>query len=166
MNEQDIKGRTVAESTVETYHIVRPADLNAADRLYGGVLMEWIDEVAVVVARKHAQMAVTTGSVDNLKFLRGAYLKDTIVITGKPTHVGNCSMEIKVETYVQHIDGEKELINRAFLTLVGLDENDRPARLPRLILETDEDRAEWERAEIRRNLRKQQQEDGFSFYGD
>lgn len=160
------RDKAVRESKVETYHIIRPSDLNSVGRLYGGTLMGWIDEVAVLVGRRHAQMGVTTGSMDNLKFLKGAYLQDTIMLTGKVTHVGNTSMEIKVETYVEHLDGEKVLINRAFLTLIGLDENDKPARLPRLILETEEDKQEWERANVRRELRKKQSSEGFSFYGD
>ena len=162
----EIRDKKVSESRVETYHIIRPTDLNSAGRLFGGTLMTWIDETAALVGRRHAQMHVTTGSVDNLKFLQGAFLQDTIVLNGKVTHVGNTSMEIKVETYVEHNSGQRELINRAFLTLIGLDENNRPARLPRLILETEQDREEWERAEIRRTMRKQQSAEGFHFYGD
>lgn len=75
-------------------------------------------------------------------------------------------MEVKVETYVENTEGHRALINRAFLTLIGLDEHNHPATLPRLILESEEDRAEWERAETRRNLRAKQREEGFHFYGD
>ncbi|MGN0395050.1 MAG: acyl-CoA thioesterase [Coprococcus sp.] len=160
----ELRDKTVADSRVETCHIIRPSDLNSVGRLFGGTLMAWIDEVAVLVAKRHSQMSVTTGSVDNLKFLKGAYLKDTIIISGKVTYVGNTSMEVKVETYVEHISGHRELINKAFLTLIGLDENDKPCRLPRLILQTDEDKLEWDRAERRRELRKQQKEDGFHFF--
>lgn len=165
-NETGEYGRTVSESKVETFHIIMPGDLNDSGRLFGGVLMAWIDEVAGLVGRRHAQMNVTTGSVDNLKFLHGAYLHDMIVINGKVTHVGNKSMEVKVDTSVEHIGGKRELINRAFLTLVGIDENDKPTRLPRLILETEEDRKEWERAERRRQIRLHEKETGFHFYGD
>ncbi len=157
--------RTVEYSKVETVHLMHPEDLNAAGRLYGGTLMSWIDDVAVLVAKRHTGMDVVTGSVDNLKFLRGAGIDDVIVIKGKTTHVGNCSMEIKVETYVEHLDGKKELVNRAFLTLIGLDENGKPAKIPELILETDEDREDWEKANARREIRKTQRAEGFHFYG-
>ncbi|MBR6114991.1 MAG: acyl-CoA thioesterase [Oscillospiraceae bacterium] len=160
------RDKTVAESAVETFHILMPSDMNDSGRLFGGTLMCWIDEVAGLVGRRHAQMNVTTGSVDNLKFLRGAYLRDMLVLTGKVTHVGNASMEVKVETFIERSGGERELINRAYLTMVGLDENDKPCRLPRLILETEEDKREWERAETRRQIRKKQSEEGFHFYGE
>ena len=160
------RDKTVAESRVETFHIIMPQDMNDSGRLFGGRLMCWIDEVAGLVGRRHAQMNVTTGTVENLKFLRGAYLREMIVVSGKVTYVANSSMEVKVESFVERATGERELINRAFLTMVGLDENDRPCRLPRLILENEEDRREWEQAEMRRKIRQQQHEKGFHFYGE
>ena len=158
------KDKTVAESRLETFHIIMPENMNDSGRLFGGKLMCWIDEVAGLVGRRHAQMNVTTGTVENLKFLRGAYLREMIVVSGKVTYVANSSMEVKVESFVERATGERELINRAFLTMVGLDENDRPCRLPRLILENEEDRREWEQAEMRRKIRQQQHEKGFHFY--
>ena len=152
------RDKTAAESRVETFHIIMPENMNGSGRLFGGSLMCWIDEVAGLVGRRHAQMNVTTGTVENLKFLRGAYLQDIIVITGRVTYVGNTSMEVKVETFVEATGGERELINRAYLTMVGIDENDRPCRLPRLILETEEDKTEWEKAEKRRQIRQKQRE--------
>lgn len=152
------RDKTAAESRVETFHIIMPENMNGSGRLFGGSLMCWIDEVAGLVGRRHAQMNVITGTVENLKFLRGAYLQDIIVITGRVTYVGNTSMEVKVETFVEATGGERELINRAYLTMVGIDENDRPCRLPRLILETEEDKTEWEKAEKRRQIRQEQRE--------
>jgi acyl-CoA hydrolase len=64
-------------------------------------------------------------------------------------------MEVRVDTFVEKINGERTLINRAYLVLVALDENEKPVQVPKLILETEEEKAEWQ-AGIRRNeLRKQ-----------
>ena len=147
--------KKVKDSMVEIAHIVRPTDLNNAKRLFGGTLMSWIDETAVIVAKRHANMNVTTASVDNLSFLSSAYMRDIMVIIGKITYVGTTSMEVKVESYVEHIHGERELVNRAYITMVGLDDNDRPAKIPELILETPEEIAENEQAKIRRKLRSE-----------
>ena len=43
-----VTSRKVSESVVQTVHIVRPNHLNAAGRLFGGILMQWIDEVVNV----------------------------------------------------------------------------------------------------------------------
>ena len=95
----DREVRRVEDSYVETMHIVRPNHLNSAGRLFGGILMEWIDEVAGLVAKRHAKSNITTASVDNLRFLKGAYQGDTLVIIGKITYVGTTSMEVRVDTY-------------------------------------------------------------------
>lgn len=148
------ESRKVSESLSETVHMVRPNHLNSAGRLFGGVLMQWMDELAGLVAKRHTRKNIITASVDNLSFLRGAYLKDVVVITGKVTYVGNTSMEVKVDSCVEDLDRNRTLINRAYFTLVALDENDHPTRVPRLELETEEEQVEWENAKKRRELRK------------
>ena len=45
-----IEEKRVEDSRVETVHIIRPNHLNAAGRLFGGMLMQWLDEVAGMVA--------------------------------------------------------------------------------------------------------------------
>ena len=117
--------------------------------------MAWIDETAVIVAKRHTGLNVTTASVDNLSFLSAARMKDVVVIIGKITYVGRTSMEVKVESFVEHISGERELVNRAYITMVGLDENGNPAQIPELILETAEEIAENEQAKFRRKLRSE-----------
>ncbi len=142
------ESRKVSESIVETVHIVRPNHLNAVDRLFGGILMQWIDEVAALTAKRHAHKNVTTASVDNLRFLN-----DVIIIKGKLTYVGRTSMEVEADTYIEDLEGKRTLINQAFFTMVALDENDRPVPVKGLILETEEERTAWEQAALRRQLR-------------
>lgn len=154
--------RKVSESMVETVHMVRPNHMNAAGRLFGGMLMQWLDEVAGLVAKRHTRCNVITASVDNLHFIHGAYQGEMVVIIGKVTYVGNSSMEVRVDTYVEHLeDGMRHPINRAYFTMVALDENDRPKRVPRLILETEGEKAEWEAAEKRREMRMKRKKEGF-----
>ena len=156
-----IKSKKVSETMVQAVRMDRPNHLNAAGRLFGGMLMQWIDEVAGLVGKRHTHMNVITASVDNLRFLRGAYQRDVVVIIGKVTYVGNTSMEVKVDTYKGSLEGERTPINHAYFTMVALDENDKPTQVPRLELETDEEREEWERAKKRREIRMMRKEEGF-----
>lgn len=154
--------RKVSDSIVETVHLIRPNHMNAAGRLFGGMLMQWLDEVAGLVAKRHTRSNVITASVDNLRFIHGAYDGEMVVIIGKATYVGNTSMEVRVDTYVENLkDGMRHPINRAYFTMVALDENDRPKRVPRLILETEAEKGEWEAAEKRRQMRMQRKAEGF-----
>ena len=151
--------KTVDDSRVETVHIVRPNHLNGANRLFGGILMQWIDEVAGIVAKRHSMSNVTTASVDNLTFLHGAYQNDMIVIRGKLTWVGTSSMEVCVDTYVETLDGQRDRINNAHFMMVALDENNKPVEVPRLILQTEDEHLAWAHGEERRRIRNQRRKD-------
>lgn len=70
-------------------------------------------------------------------------------------------MEVRVDSYVEDVDGKKTQINRAHITMVALDENDRPTPVPRLEVETEEEKAEWIRAEKRREIRMMRKAEGF-----
>ena len=151
----DTAAKTVDESRVETAHLVRPTHLNGANRLFGGILMQWIDEVAGIVAKRHSMSNVTTASVDNLTFLHGAYQGDLVVIQGKVTWVGNSSMEVCVDSYVENPQGQRRRINNAHFMMVALDAQDNPVQVPRLILQTEDERLAWEHGEERRRIRIQ-----------
>ena len=147
--------KTVDDSRAETVHIVRPNHLNGANRLFGGILMQWIDEVAGIVAKRHSMCNVTTASVDNLTFLHGAYQNDMVVITGKVTWVGSTSMEVCVDTYVETLSGKRDRINNAHFMMVALDENNKPVKVPQLILQTEEETLAWAHGEERKRIRNQ-----------
>ena len=153
------EAKTVDESRVETVRVVRPNHLNGANRLFGGILMQWIDEVAGIVAKRHCMCNVTTASVDNLTFLKGAYQNEMVVIQGKLTWVGSSSMEVCVDTYVENLQGERLRINNAHFMMVALDENDKPVQGPRLILQTEDEHLAWAHGEERRRIRNQRKKD-------
>ena len=153
------EAKTVDDSRVETVHLIRPTHLNGADRLFGGILMQWIDEVAGIVAKRHSMANVTTASVDNLTFLLGAYQNDMVVIKGKLTWVGSTSMEVCVDTYVESPGGERHRINNAHFMMVALDENDKPVKVPKLILRTEDEHLAWSHGEERRRIRIQRLKD-------
>ena len=158
---KELQYKKVSDSIVETVHIVRPNHLNGANRLFGGILMQWIDEVAGIVAKRHAMTNVITASVDNLSFLKGAYQNEMVAIIGKLTWVGTSSMEVRVDTYVETISGDRRAINRAYFMMVALDENDKPVPVPRLTLETELEKAEWENGQKRREMRDARKTEGF-----
>ena len=153
--------KPVSTSRTEQIQILMPQHINGYKRLFGGVLMEWIDIVAGVVARRHSNSEVTTASVDNLQFKSPAYVNSTITLIGTITFVGSSSMEVRVDTFTEALSGERRLVNRAYVVMVALDENERPKRVPRLILETEEEKAEFEAGKKRHELRKQRRRENF-----
>ncbi len=138
-----------------TVQIVMPQHCNgyAKPRLFGGQIMAWIDVVGAVAARRYAKRAVTTVSVDNLTFLQPAHLNDTVVQEAWVTWTGRTSLEVRVDSMVEKLDGTRELINRAYAVFVALDDEERPAPVPPFTPETLEEKLEWAAAEERRKRR-------------
>jgi len=153
--------KRVSDSYSEQVHVLTQANINGYNRLFGGQLMEWIDIVAAVVARRHSGHNVTTAVVDKLTFKAPAYANDTVIVCGYITYVKRTSMEVCIKSYVENLNGDRQLINKAYLVMVALDENERPTEVPRLILETDEERENWEAAKKRDLLRKQRHDEKF-----
>lgn len=146
--------KRVKDSYSEQVHVLTMGTMNGYNRLFGGQLLKWIDEVAAVVARRHSSSNVTTASVDQLEFKKAAHANDTLVLKGKITYTGTTSMEINVKTYVEKLTGENVLINNAYVIMVALDEDEKPKKVPGLILETDEERNDWNDALKRKERRK------------
>ena len=148
-----LPARAVAYSRAEQVHIVLPGDCNQNFRLFGGKLMEWVDVVAAVVARRHSACEVTTAAVDRLDFLAPAKLSDIVVLQGRMVFVGRTSMLVCVDTFVEDSACDtvtRTHVNRAFVTMVALGADKKPAAVPALSLETNEEKADWEAARARR----------------
>ena len=137
--------KKVSGSVTEQTYIIMPKDANGCGRLFGGRLMEWMDLAAAITGRRH--------SVNGLIFRAPAHVGDTIVIRARITYTGRSSMEIRTDAYAEELSGERTLINSAYFTVIALDENERPCRVPRIIPETEEERAEYNSAEERKRNR-------------
>ncbi len=153
--------KRICDSITEQVQIISQADLNGYKRLFGGKLAEWIDIVAAVTARRHCEYNVTTLMIDQLRFKEPAHANDLIVLRGNITYVGKTSMEVCVRSYVEKLNGMRRLINTAYVVMVALDENENTIEAPGLILETEEEKREWEAGKKRYELRKQRRNECF-----
>ena len=135
--------------------IVMPQHCNGykKPRLFGGQIMAWIDVVGAVAARRYTQRAVTTVCIDNLTFLKPAYLNDTVVQEAVVTWTGNTSLEVRVDSMVERLDGSRELINRAYAVFVALDDQDKPVKVPPFEPQTEEEKRIFRDAEARKRIR-------------
>lgn len=157
------KIKKIEDSYIEQVYVIRSSQINGYGRLFGGQLMQWIDETAGVVGRRHCEGIVTTAAIDTLNFKGPAYQNDMLVLVGKMTYIGRTSMEIRIDTYVESLNGVRRSINRAYVVMVAIDENGVPVEVPRLNLETMSvsEKAEWENGKKRYELRKKRKQEGF-----
>lgn len=157
---QKLEFKRISDSATENAKIVQSKDINGQNRLFGGRLMEWIDETAALAAMRHCGGLVTTCAVDQLVFEHGAMLNQVVVLKSRVTYVGNTSLEVKVDTFVEELEtGDHFSINHAYLVFVHIDDNGQPVPIRYGIeIESESEQAEWDNALIRSALRKERRQ--------
>ena len=153
--------KTVKDSQADIAHMLRYQHLNGQRRLFGGTLMQWIDELAGVVAWRHAGCNITTAAVDSLIFKHPAHLNELITLSARITYIGRTSMEVRVDTYAEKQDGTRLNINTAYCVVVATDEDGAPIPVPGISLCTPEEEQEWAMGEKRYALRRQRRKEQY-----
>ena len=137
--------------------LVMPNMQNVLGDLFGGNLMAMVDQAAAVAAIRHAGGRAVTASIDRVDFRERIPVGALVTCIGTVDYVGNSSMDITVEVYSELVSTGDPPRNThtAHVVFVAIDEHGKPMRVPRLIAETDEEKARMERARLHRESLKQ-----------
>ena len=128
-----------------------PVDANAVGTVHGGVVLRLIDEAGGLAAIRFAHMRVATAAVDSMSFRTPVYVGELLSLKSRVNQVWNSSMEVEVEAWAESpATRERRLVATAFLTMVALDENVKPVKLPEF---TDGDPEIMAAADARREQR-------------
>lgn len=118
-----------------------PIYANHYGSVHGGAILKLVDEAAYVAATKHARKNVVIVSMDGIEFKHPVNVGDLLTLKASIFHVGRTSMDIEVEIETEKIkEGRKLKIGSAYLTMVALDKEGRPVKVPGLILKTKDQR--------------------------
>jgi len=115
---------------MESFKVVHPGHLNHYGYLYGGVLLQWVDEAAWIAAsRDHPQCNFVTVGMDRVEFRKSVRQGALLRFDVNMTRLGNTSIQYSVQVFSKDIKGEKEgSIFSTTITFVCLDNegNKRP----------------------------------------
>jgi acyl-CoA hydrolase len=146
--------KKASQSIVIMTEIVLPNDTNTFGNLMGGRLMYWMDIAAAIAGSKHCNALVVTASVDNISFSSAIKLGNAVHIEAKVTRAFNTSMEVHLNVWGEDIIQQyRYKSNEAYYTFVALDPNNKPRTVPQVEPETTEEKALFDSALRRRQLR-------------
>jgi len=149
-----IEAKTVSQSRTISTDIILPGQTNYHGTVFGGTLLQSVDKVATIAAMRHSQRPVVTASSE-AQFISPVGLGEAIELTASVIWTHRSSMEIQVTGIVEDLlTSVKKQAVIVFLTFVGLDENHKPAQVPELIPETDEEKRLFKLGESRYHERK------------
>ena len=146
--------RTPRASKAVVADLMMPHQANALriPSVFGGVVMNMVDRCAALSAMRHASGQVTTLSIDRILFKEPIRVGELVEVRSRVVRVGRTSMSVLANVYAEHIaSGVRRHTNECWLTFVHLDDEGKPAPVPPLLLETDDDRRVNEVANRRRD---------------
>jgi acyl-CoA hydrolase len=154
-----VGAKTVSESALTTVRMMMPSDANVVGNVFGGAIMRYMDEIASIVALRHAGKNIVTASIDQMNFYRPVYIGDLLIMKAAVNFVGNTSMEVGVRIEAQKPKtGEVTHTGSCYLTYVALDSSGKPTTIPKLKPVTPEEKKRYRQAEARREARKRERE--------
>ena len=117
----------IAGSETRIFKAVFPNTTNHYDTLFGGTAMHLMDEVAFITATRFSRQKMVTVSSDRIDFTKPIPAGTIIELVGLVTHVGNTSLKVKVDIYIEEMysDHREKAITGVF-SLVAIDEQKHP----------------------------------------
>ena len=120
----------IQNSVTRVFKVVFPNITNHHNTMFGGTVMEMMDEIAFMTATRFARKSFVTVSCDRIDFKKPIPADTIVELIGKVKYVGNTSLKVNVEIYVEDMfsDTRDKAVSGDF-TLVAINEEKKPERI-------------------------------------
>lgn len=136
--------------------LMTPDLANFSGNVHGGALLKHLDEVAYACASRYAGRYVVTLSVDQVIFREPVHVGELVTFLASVNYTGTTSMEIGVKVITENIQQRSvRHTNSCFFTMVAVDDNRKPVRVPPLEPQTPDAKRRFIQAQQRRQLRQE-----------
>ena len=118
---------------METYRLVLPEHLNHYGYLFGGNLLQWVDEISwIAVSLDYPGSRFVTVAMDRVEFHKSVRDGSILRFDVRRTRVGNTSVQYAVDVYCDDIEtGREDTVFNTGVTLVCLNEEGDKIAVPR-----------------------------------
>jgi acyl-CoA hydrolase len=122
--------------------------------VHGGEILKMLDHVAYACAARYTGMYAVTLSVDMVLFKDPIKIGSLVTFHASVNYTGRTSMEIGIKVISEDIkDHTIKNTNVCYFTMIAVDENGKPAPVPKLDLQTEDDKRRYNDAIARREAR-------------
>lgn len=154
------KAKCPRDSRTIMTELVLPHHTNQLGTVFGGTIMAWMDICGSISAAKHVEAVVVTASIDDLHFLAPVRLGSFVEVIAQVCYVGHTSVDTFVQAWqIDVLRKERIMTAQCFMTFAARDESGNKIVVPPLIIETEEDRLNFEVAKRRREKRLERKGD-------
>ncbi|MCZ2082897.1 MULTISPECIES: acyl-CoA thioesterase [unclassified Kaistella] len=120
----------IKNSETHVFKVVFPNITNHHNTMFGGTVMEMMDEVAFMTATRFARKSFVTVSCDRIDFKKPIPADTLVELIGRVKYVGNSSLKVSVEVYVEQMYDEiREKAVAGDFTLVAIGADKKPIKI-------------------------------------
>lgn len=142
--------KTSSSTAITMTQIVLPYHANVAGNMHGGEVMKLMDSAAGAVAARHCLTNVVTASVTQISFIEPIFVGDLVLCSARLIYTGRTSMEVLVKVQAEDMEkGTLKNVSEGYFFMVSLDRNGRPAEVPPLQVENEEEQRLFDDAKRR-----------------
>jgi acyl-CoA hydrolase len=139
--------------------LTTPDMANFSGYVHGGALLKLLDQVAYACASRYCKRYVITVSVDQVEFRQSVRVGELVTFLASVNYTGRTSMEIGIRVVAEDISTREERhVMTCYFTMVAVDDNRKPTKVPELKVETAVEQRRWRAAQLRRLLHKEIEE--------
>jgi acyl-CoA hydrolase len=147
------EARRAADTEVHVSELMTPRNVNLLGKVFGGDVLAMIDKVAYVCAARFAGTVCVTASLDRVDFHSPIEVGELVHLTARVDYAGRTSIGIGIEVIAEDPQtGVQRHTNTSYVTMVALREG-KPAPVPRLVCETDDEKRRFLMGRYRRMCR-------------
>jgi len=127
------------ESQLTITELMLPSHSNFSGKIHGGHILNLMDQIAFACASKHSRHYCVTASVNKVDFLNPIEVGELVTLKASVNYTGKTSMVIGLRVESEDIQtGKVKHCNSSYFTMVAKDENGKNAKIPGLILDTEQ----------------------------
>lgn len=122
--------------------------------VHGGEILKMLDHVAYACAARYTGMYAVTLSVDMVLFKNPIKIGSLVTFHASVNYTGRTSMEIGIKVISEDIkDHTIKNTNVCYFTMIAVDEDGKPSPVPKLDLQSEDDKRRYNDAITRRESR-------------
>jgi acyl-CoA hydrolase len=120
----------IKKAETRQFKAIFPNNVNHYDTMFGGTALSFMDEVAFIAATRFSRQKMVTVATDKIDFNRPIPAGTIIEIIGHIAEVGNTSIKVRVEIFIEEMYSEKrEKAIEGLFTLVAVGEDKNPVKI-------------------------------------
>ncbi len=105
--------------------VMMPKDTNALGTIFGGVILNYVDQAGVVEAHRHSRRKLVTVAMHEVKFIAPVFVGDLVSFYTETLKIGTTSVTVRVTVDAMRADPPHDnvRVTQAEIVYVAIDEN-------------------------------------------